>query len=365
MYEPLFTCHIQFNMKYYTVSKARESNLPMSIDQPTGAHFAPTYRSGTCARLAGIPVETLRVWERRYGVVGPALSARGHRLYSAEDVSRLTLIKHLVSIGTPIGSIATLPLGSLRAMRDAANTAARGASQGSTQTVRVALVGQALTERAARDAGGIPHLNVVATCADPAFALDQLRGVSADMLAVELPTLQFGSVAIVDEMVAAVGARCAVVAYRFGPGTVVNALRARGHAVTQSPLDLVTLERLCRDAIHHEPAAGRPMSPLMPLEAVPPRRFDDRSLAQIAEASTTLYCECPRQVAEFVLNLGTFEHYSAECANRGEADAAMHRYLQRVAGTARALFEDALVLVAKAEGLALPNHTGAKAPDSP
>jgi len=233
------------------------------------------------------------------------------------------------------------------------------------QTVRVALVGQALTERAAHDTGETPHLNVVATCADPAFALEQLRGVSADMLAVELPTLQSGSVAIVDELVEAVGARCAVVAYRFGAGTVVSALRARGHAVTQSPLDLVALDRLCRDAIHHNPAVGRLVSPLLPLEAVPPRRFDDRSLAQIAEASTTLYCECPRQVAEFVLNLGAFERYSAECESRGEADAAVHRYLQRVAGTARALFEDALVLVAQAEGRALPNNAGAKALDAP
>ena len=89
----------------------------MTIDEPTGARFAPTYRSGTAARLAGIPVETLRVWERRYGVVGPGLSPRGHRLYATEDVSRLALIKQLVDLGSPIGSIATLPLASLR--RDA------------------------------------------------------------------------------------------------------------------------------------------------------------------------------------------------------------------------------------------------------
>jgi len=43
----------------------------------------PTYRSGTAARLAGIPVDTLRMWERRYQVVGPQLSARGHRRYAA------------------------------------------------------------------------------------------------------------------------------------------------------------------------------------------------------------------------------------------------------------------------------------------
>jgi hypothetical protein len=36
----------------------------------------------------------------------------------------------------------------------------------------------------------------------------------------------------------------------------------------------------------------------------------------------------------------------------------LHRYLQRVAGSARVLFEDALVRVAQAEGLALPLDTG-------
>ena len=338
----------------------------MTINEPTGARFAPTYRSGTAARLAGIPVETLRVWERRYGVVGPGLSPRGHRLYATEDVSRLALIKQLVDLGSPIGSIATLPLTSLRQMRDAADAATRDVRvrpERSPQGIRVALVGQTLAERAARDGTGAPTLDVVATCADASGALETLRGISADVLAIELPTLQADSVAVVDGMVQAVGARNAVVAYRFGPAAVVSALRARGYAVTHSPLDLAELERHCRDAIHFDATQARPVSPPAPLETVPGRRFDDRSLAQIAQASTTLYCECPRHVVELLLTLGTFERYSAECVNRSPADAALHRYLQRVAGSARALFEDALVRVARAEGLALPDGGAAKAAD--
>jgi hypothetical protein len=142
-------------------------------------------------------------------------------------------------------------------------------------------------------------------------------------------------------------------------------LRARGHAVLRSPLDLAELDRLCRDAIHPEAAPARPPSPSNPLETVPSRRFDDRSLVQIAQASTTLYCECPRHVVELLLSLGTFERYSAECENRSPADATLHRYLQRVAGSARVLFEDALVLVARSEGLALPGGDAAKALDPP
>jgi DNA-binding transcriptional MerR regulator len=340
----------------------------VTIDEPTGACFAPTYRSGTAARLAGIPVETLRVWERRYGVVRPRLSPRGHRLYATEDVSRLALIKQLVDLGSPIGSIATLPLASLRQIRDAADMASRGvrvAPERSPQVVRVAVVGQTLAERAAGDGAGAPTLDVVATCADASGALETLRGISADVLAIELPTLQVDSVAFIDVMVQAVGARSAVVAYRFGPAAVVSALRARGHAVTRSPLDPAELERLCRDAVHLEPTQAPPVSPPTLLETVPGRRFDDRSLAQIAQASTTVYCECPRHIVELLLSLGTFERYSSECENRSPEDAALHRYLQRVAGSARVLFEDALVLVARSEGLALPGGGGAKAPDAP
>ena len=241
------------------------------MDEPMGARFAPTYRSGTAARLAGIPVETLRVWERRYGVVGPGLSPRGHRLYATEDVSRLALIKQLVDLGSPIGSVATLPLASLRQMRDAADAATRGvrvAPERSPQAVRVALVGQTLAERVARDGTAAPTLDVVATCADASGALETLRGISADVLAIELPTLQVDSVAAVDGMVQAVGARRAVVAYRFGPAAVVSAWRARGHAVTHSPLDLAELERLCRDAIHLESTHRRAPASPQPTAAV-------------------------------------------------------------------------------------------------
>src|SRR5579871_1764840 len=77
----------------------------------------PAYRSGAAARLAGIPVETLRVWERRYKVVGPRLSPGGQRLYSSAEVKRLTLIRQLVDMGHPISAVAALDDASLAAMR--------------------------------------------------------------------------------------------------------------------------------------------------------------------------------------------------------------------------------------------------------
>ena len=69
----------------------------------------PRYRSSAAARMVNIPVATLRVWERRYQVVGPVQAASGHRLYSSQDVRRLVLIKQLVNKGHGIGMLARMP----------------------------------------------------------------------------------------------------------------------------------------------------------------------------------------------------------------------------------------------------------------
>src|SRR6476659_1932008 len=82
--------------------------------EPADARTA-RYRSGVAARLAGLPVETLRVWERRYGISDTQRSAHGQRLYSDAQVRRLKLMKQLVDQGHPIGALAQLPLEELLA----------------------------------------------------------------------------------------------------------------------------------------------------------------------------------------------------------------------------------------------------------
>lgn len=51
--------------------------------------------------LTGILETTLRMWQRRYGVVDPARSPGGYRLYSDEDVARLRAMAGLVADGVP------------------------------------------------------------------------------------------------------------------------------------------------------------------------------------------------------------------------------------------------------------------------
>jgi DNA-binding transcriptional MerR regulator len=56
----------------------------------------------------GIGIDTLRIWERRYGFPIPTRSARGHRSYSGDQVGELRIVKKLQGLGYRPGKIFTL-----------------------------------------------------------------------------------------------------------------------------------------------------------------------------------------------------------------------------------------------------------------
>jgi MerR family transcriptional regulator, light-induced transcriptional regulator len=317
----------------------------------------PTYRSGAVARLTGIPVETLRVWERRYKLVGPRQSATGQRLYSEEEVARLTIIKQLVDSGHAIGSIATLKSEQLKAMLDkAARATPRPAgviAERFTPPLRLAVVGLALGLRLERHS--LPALQIVATSPNVAHAIETLLDTTADILIVGLPTLQSETAQAIRSLAQQLGARRIVVEYGFGSTRVEQELRAAGCRLVRAPINMDQVQSLCRVS------AAAPQTstniPAAQIDTVAPRRFDNKTLAEIAMTSVVLNCECPHHIVDLLVQMGNFETYSAECKNRSPADAALHQYLEQVAGNARILLETALERVAEAEGIALPERT--------
>ena len=328
----------------------------MSVKDITSNAGAGAYRSGVAARLAGVPVETLRVWERRYGVIGPRLSSRGQRLYSSADIRRLTLIKRLVDMGHPIGVIAVLPNDALTAMLTTEKTLAASKGPvdgGAAREVRVVLVGPLLSARWVETLSD-SSLRIVGRCANVASADAALRNILADIVVIEFPTLNDDSAASVAGVKDLCGASQAIVMYRFAPSAVIRRLRAAGHEVARAPSDAVEIESLCRALLRLPQSGSKGVAWPAHNAEPPPPRFDERGLSELAGASGAVYCECPRHLVELVLDLGSFERYSAECANRGPEDAALHRDLQQTAAHARAMMEDALLRVAVAEGLPVP-----------
>ena len=62
----------------------------------------PTYNLNVALRETGIKADTLRAWERRYGLPEPARSTGGHRLYSARDIETIRWLQARLEEGLRI-----------------------------------------------------------------------------------------------------------------------------------------------------------------------------------------------------------------------------------------------------------------------
>ncbi len=68
------------------------------------------------AQLSGLSTHTIRAWEKRYNALTPNRSDTGRRLYTTEEIDRLSLLAQLTHIGNSIGQIANLPDQELKSM---------------------------------------------------------------------------------------------------------------------------------------------------------------------------------------------------------------------------------------------------------
>jgi DNA-binding transcriptional MerR regulator len=315
--------------------------MPDTLPEPAPAR-QHRLRSGTAARLAGLPVTTLRVWERRYGVVDAAKTESGQRVYSPHDVSRLRLLRQLTHAGHAIGTIATLELASLQAL---AHGMPAHASVPIGATLEAVVVGRSV----AHALEAVPGCVLRAVHDD----LDQAESAPAPenrvgLLLVRLASLQPHAVDRVLALGSTLRAGAIFVVYAFGTEASAGALREAGVTVRREPLTGRELAQWVRDA--REAPAPLPATGEIGWQ-VAPRRFDDAALARLTEMPSPVACECLRHMAEIVAQLAGFERYSQECNSTGPADAALHRHLSRTAGAARTMFEQALQRVVDDAGL--------------
>ena len=350
-----------------------------STRQPTGTGDASFHRSGAVAHMLRMPVATLRVWERRYGLTQPALSPSGQRLYSAEDVRRLALVKQLTDLGHAIGSLAPLDMLQLQRVASTHAHALAATKKGkrsdathlpSARAWRLAVIGAALGTRLQRPALlrriGRP-VELLGPFDDLTQAAAALRGSVVDTLLVHEPQLHEGWLASIEVAAPAFAGVPRAVLFGFAAEPVCDALATAGTALLREPQpDAVVaqwLHSLSIVAAAPQPTADKLVGSDEP---VPPRRWNDAALVEFAGLSSTIACECPRHVAELLAQLSHFEAYSAECEHRNAADAELHAYLGGVAAASRARFEAALEHVALHEGLLLPaSHLPLRVPPQP
>jgi DNA-binding transcriptional MerR regulator/methylmalonyl-CoA mutase cobalamin-binding subunit len=71
---------------------------------------------GVVVQRTGLTSHAIRAWERRYGVVAPARTKGGQRLYTDAQVLRLRLLKRATESGRPISTLVELSAEALAAL---------------------------------------------------------------------------------------------------------------------------------------------------------------------------------------------------------------------------------------------------------
>ncbi|MFI4926237.1 MAG: MerR family transcriptional regulator [Burkholderiales bacterium] len=317
------------------------------------------YRIGAVSRRAGLPVSTLRVWERRYAAFAPDKSEGKHRLYSEADLVRARLLRQLTEAGHRIGGIATLPAQQLQSMLSAERELAEplSATPAMAKSVAAVVIGAALAVRL--DAPGWrQHSRARGLRVESVFAdLEEMQAAGpgsqppkpASLLVARLNTVQPGVAESLASACTAFGIQKAIVLYNFGAEATLGRLRSTGVILRREPVPDAELAQLIDSVllVDSERMAESGNSGVL----IPARRYSDESLARVAAATGGLLCECPKHLADLITQLASFEAYSEECLNATSRDAEIHGYLRSISGSARALFEHALDLVTRHAGL--------------
>jgi DNA-binding transcriptional MerR regulator/methylmalonyl-CoA mutase cobalamin-binding subunit len=80
------------------------------------------------ARRTGLSAHVIRIWEKRYGAVEPERTGTNRRLYSEDQIERLSLLHDITQAGHSIGHVAKLPTEKLRELARESHGAAEGAA---------------------------------------------------------------------------------------------------------------------------------------------------------------------------------------------------------------------------------------------
>ena len=319
------------------------------------------FRIGALAKMTGIPVSTLRIWEVRHHAFSPSKTAGKHRLYSQEDVHKAGLLKQLSRQGHAISTIAPLQAAALEKMQqpEAAPARAPAESRPAAGLVTLSVIGAGIAGRVAsgRFARQLLGRSLRVTDSFPDLAQAGAAGFreQPQILLIQVNTLQDSIRSEIQQLALERGVAHTLVIYGFAPEAVVQAMRVAGILVRRGPVSDYELSDLISSVLLVDTAKS--LGGVHAESLIPPRKYSDETLSRVAGISSSMLCECPRHVAELIAQLASFEQYSQECLSKNDEDAHLHAYLHAISGSARALFERGLEMVARHENISLEADT--------
>ncbi len=311
------------------------------------------YKIGAVSKMTGIGIETLRMWERRYGAVQPSRGNGTSRLYSEKDIARLTLLKQLVDKGNSISSVANLDEYELELRMQKIEQFANkqsSATHAGQEPVKAIVCGRSLPINLKLNKDQTPGLRVSLELDN----LDQLLSSTIDddydLLIVELAVVHAEDVATIRR--AAEHCRChrILLIYAYCNKKVLKSLNIEQINSLPAPVIPSLIDRRCNELLQNE-RGGNGGSGLKLDDDIKDRLYDDATLAHIMNCATSINCECPQHLSDIIYKLAAFEQYSSSCENRSDSDKQLHSMLYHVANQTRALFEQSLTHVIEYEGI--------------
>jgi hypothetical protein len=301
----------------------------------------PLYGIGTVARLTGLKSDTLRVWERRYGLGASYKSPTGRRQYTQSDLDHLQLVSALVKQGIRIGEIASSDRKTLEVLIQQQEHLSPSRPVPPAKP-RVVFLGADLCQWVDGHQGcisGASALLARMSVEDAVLSLNSEE--SADILVVHCPSLTLPQINGVNTIAERLSVRRTIVLYQFGNDQWLAELERLGHSAFKYPIEPSQLAfEIGRSQVEKETAEGiGNLSDLMPAK---PRVFSDAALRAAAQEKIVLDCECPRHLSELIKSLNEFEAYSSACSVDNWKDAAIHASIYAYTCQARHLMEKAL-----------------------
>ena len=242
----------------------------------------------------------------------------------------------------------------------------------SPQPLRIAVLDSQLSAQLLERGDHPEGLEVVWIGTDAEAFEREVPELAPEVIAVSLDVLDSDPLAHLERLLGTSGAELALVLYTFARREVLAALEGERSRPLRSPISLERLRGSLSSLIVRKILTGdgearrQPSGPRVPPRATAPTlpvedslsdsplpAYSLTQLGRLKEIESAVECECPAHVADLLTQLVVFERYSANCANRNDADALIHRMLHRETTRARQIMEGALAQLLEHEKIAL------------
>jgi hypothetical protein len=203
------------------------------------------------------------------------------------------------------------------------------------EALRLAVLDQQLHAQLSEVSSGLDDVEVVWAGTDIERFQREVPEKKPDAIAVDLEALGEDAPGHVEQLMRETGAETALVLYTFARRNMLHTLAETRARPLRAPISLTNLRGVLSGLIVRKILSDAPKAAFEP-------RYSVVQLGRLKEIESSIECECPAHVADLLTELGAFERYSANCANRDDEDQRIHQMLFEETGKARVIMEKAL-----------------------